>query len=89
MFHLNSELLAFLLDFLRRAASSITLNLAEGYDRKTTADRKHFFTIAFGSLRESVAICDLGGSKTASLAVEFDKLAASILQINQSKINKV
>ncbi len=42
-----------------RAASSIVLNLAEGYGKQTIQDRKKFFQISFGSTRECQAIFDL------------------------------
>ena len=44
---------AFLRNQLDRAASSIVLNLAEGNGRRTTSDRKHFFQIAYGSLKSA------------------------------------
>lgn len=37
---------------IRRAAVSITSNLAEGFSRSTKADKKHFYTMAHGSLTE-------------------------------------
>lgn len=37
---------------LRRAASSISANIAEGFGRKTNKDKLHFYTIAYGSLLE-------------------------------------
>lgn len=37
---------------LRRAASSISANIAEGFGRKTNKDKIHFYTIAYGSLLE-------------------------------------
>ena len=49
--HLKSQLL--------RAASSIVLNCGEGFGRRTHADRRRHFSIAFGSLRESQAALDL------------------------------
>lgn len=37
---------------IRRAAVSITSNIAEGYGRRTSKDKLHFFQIANGSLLE-------------------------------------
>jgi four helix bundle protein len=37
---------------IKRAAVSVPSNIAEGYRRKTTKDRGHFLTIAFGSIAE-------------------------------------
>jgi four helix bundle protein len=37
---------------LRRAASSISANIAEGFGRSTTNDKLHFYTMAYGSLLE-------------------------------------
>lgn len=37
---------------IRRAAISVTSNIAEGFGRSTTKDKKHFFTMASGSIYE-------------------------------------
>lgn len=37
---------------LKRAASSVTSNIAEGFGRKSSNDREHFFVMASGSLYE-------------------------------------
>ena len=37
---------------MRRAAVSITSNLAEGFSRQTKADKSHFYTMSHGSLTE-------------------------------------
>lgn len=44
---------------LRRAATSIALNLAEGSDRGSDKDFKRFINMAIGSLNETVAVLDL------------------------------
>ena len=38
---------------LRRASSSISANIAEGYGRETAKDKLHFMAIAYGSLLET------------------------------------
>jgi four helix bundle protein len=53
------ELDPFIIDQWKRASLSSVLNLAEGTGRMTSADKKHFYTIARGSVFECVAILDL------------------------------
>ena len=48
-----------IVDQWKRASLSILLNLAEGTGRVAINDKKHFYTIARGSLYECVAILDL------------------------------
>lgn len=37
---------------MRRAASSVAANIAEGFSRQSIADKTHFYSIALGSLTE-------------------------------------
>ena len=37
---------------MRRAATSVTANIAEGFSRQTVADKAHFYSVALGSLTE-------------------------------------
>ncbi|MDN5217442.1 four helix bundle protein [Fulvivirgaceae bacterium BMA12] len=50
-------------DQLKRASLGVVLNIAEGTGRVSGADKKHFYTIARGSVFECVSIvkvlCDL------------------------------
>lgn len=41
-----------LIDQLRRAAVSVTSNIAEGFYRRTMKDKAHFYAISLGSLAE-------------------------------------
>ncbi len=49
----------FLADQLRRAALSVTLNLAEGVGRRTGPDKRRFITMARSSLYETVSILQI------------------------------
>ena len=51
---------AFLADQLRRAASSIPLNFAEGCGKSTPRDRRRYFHAARASAYEVAAIFDVG-----------------------------
>ncbi len=74
---------AFLRNQLDRAASSIVLNLAEGNGRRTTGDRKHFFQIAYGSLKETQAILDISDASPTTLAMA-DSLGAHLFRLIQN-----
>jgi four helix bundle protein len=71
-------------DQLARASSSIALNTAEGAGRwDTPADRRRFFRMALGSLRESVAILDLLGNKEPHLRQLADSLGAMLYALSR------
>ena len=55
----NHQIDPYLLDQWKRASLSILLNLAEGTGRMAEQDKRHFLTIARGSVYESVAILNL------------------------------
>jgi len=48
-----------LADQLRRAALSVSANIAEGSGRETTKDSSHFFTVAKASTYEIVSIASV------------------------------
>ena len=78
---LNLHVSSCLRNQLTRASSSIALNLAEGNGRKQTNDRKHFFQIAYGSLKECKAIIDLSVNPPQSLILQADILGAHIYKL--------
>ena len=81
----------YLRDQLRRAASSICLNLAEGSAKPTQKERLRFYTIAFASLREvqlalsmvEGAIADLEPQKLQGLHDQLDHLAACLYRLTR------
>jgi four helix bundle protein len=54
--HLTLDL--YIKDQWKKSSLSIILNLAEGTGRMTNTDKKHYLTIARGSVFESVAILE-------------------------------
>ena len=66
---------AFLADQLRRAASSIVLNFAEGCGKNSPADRRRYFHNARGSAYEVAAAVDVALAFGAITAAERDNVA--------------
>ena len=64
---------------LDRAASSIALNLGEGHGRSSIKEQRHFFQIAYGSLKECECILMLANSDSASS--KADILGAHIYRL--------
>jgi four helix bundle protein len=61
-------------DQLERAALSVVLNLVEGAGRASSKEKHHFFSIALGSLAESVAVLDLAGARGLVDGVQVESL---------------
>jgi four helix bundle protein len=70
-------------DQLRRAASSIVLNLAEGRGKLTPKDQRRFFSIAMGSVRECQAILILELLEDSDEWQTLDRLAAHLYRLMQ------
>lgn len=70
---------SYLRDQLLRASSSVVLNIAEGNGKLTPADRRKFYSIALGSLREAMAAVEIAGSSAVpSVAGVADQLGACL-----------
>ncbi len=65
-------------DQFERASLSIVLNISEGYGRLTEKDRRRFYVIAFGSLRETQCLLTL--LKQEKLFQTSDLLARFLFQ---------
>ena len=69
-------------DHLLRASSSVVLNLSEGSAKRSPADRRRFYEIALGSIRECEAIMELLSAQ--SHHEPLDKLARHVYKLCQS-----
>ncbi len=69
-------------DQLERASLSICLNLAEGSGKRTSKDRKRFYSIALGSLREVQAVLDI--LNQTLLIKQADEVGALVYRLNQN-----
>ena len=86
-------------DQVRRAAVSITANLAEGSGRKSLREKNHFIEISFGSMMEVFCelqtACDLGyitEQQFDELRPQFTdvaKMLSGLRNTFQSKLDKV
>ncbi len=70
----NKSIDFYLVDQWKRASLSIMLNLAEGAGRMTDQDKRHFLTIARGSVYESVAILSLLKDMQSISEKEYEEL---------------
>ena len=75
------QLSGYVRDQLLRAASSVTLNLAEGSARPTRKDRLRFYHIAFASLREIQGLVDLERERLGDLDDMADHLGACLYKL--------
>jgi four helix bundle protein len=70
---------------LQRASSSVALNLAEGWGRATPADRRRFFQMALGSVREVQSIVSLEPEVFDARECDaLDHLAASVYKLTRN-----
>jgi four helix bundle protein len=68
-------------DQLDRASLSVVLNLAEGDGRGTRPDRRRFFQMAMGSLRETMAILELANEAPTEMKALADCVGAHLYKL--------
>ena len=67
-----------LCDQLRRAVISIPSNIAEGSGRESQKDQMHFYTIAYGSLMETLSQLDVASDLGYITNEELEKMEIMI-----------
>lgn len=82
----KSDLKGNLREQLLRAASSISLNLAEGNAKRTVPEKKRFYQIAYASNQESKTILRLAKISDSKINQVADHLGASLYKLLQSDI---
>ena len=78
---LKLKMSSHLKDQISRAASSISLNLGEGSGKSTPKDRRKFFTIAYGSLKECQVALMLADINDPALLNMADHLGALLYKL--------
>ena len=78
----------FMQEQLVRASSSIGLNLAEGSGKRTPADQRRFYAIAYGSLRECQAILELEQVSDPDLKDLGNQLGAILFTLSRKPLSE-
>lgn len=72
---------SYLEDQLKRAVSSVALNIAEGNSRTGTKDRKRFFNISKASATESASALDVAHALNMMKSDDYAELKDMLFQI--------
>src|SRR5262249_7977243 len=86
---MNLKVQGHLRDQLLRAASSIPLNLSEGNAKPSIKEKKRFYQIAYGSVKECQTIFKMMKLKDAHLIATADHLGACVYKLMESKVIEV
>jgi four helix bundle protein len=73
----------FLQDQLKRASTSILINIAEGVGRFTRADRRHFYVISRGSAFEVAAILQIIFNQYVLSQDDYKSLKSDVEEISK------
>lgn len=76
-------------DQILRAASSVSLNLAEGNAKRSIKEKKRFYQIAYGSIQECKVILKLAKIADPEIVEMTDKLGAWIYNLLKSEIRSL
>lgn len=71
---------------LDRASSSVVLNIAEGSGKMTAKDQRKFYSIALGSLRESVAVLQISGKLNSEISEKANHLHNCLFKLCRPKL---
>lgn len=76
---------------IRRSATSVSANIAEGFGRNTSKDKSHFYTISRGSAYETESHLIYGkdvhyfdAEKVTELIIKYDELIHQLNKIMKS-----
>jgi four helix bundle protein len=75
-------------DQLLRASSSVALNLAEGSGKRTPADQRRFYSMAFGSLRECQAKIELEQITNDEVRILGSQLGAILYTLSRKRLTE-
>lgn len=78
-----------LCDQIRRAVTSVPINIAEGFGRFSSKEKSHFLQIAFGSLTEVMCEIELSFDNGYITLEEFNYIEQEIIILTKqlSKLN--
>lgn len=76
-------------DQLSRAASSIALNLSEGNAKFSVKEKKRYYKMAYGSVKECKTIFKLINNTDTVIEQKADHLAASLYKLINSEITAI
>lgn len=68
---------------IRRAAVSITSNIAEGFSRRGSKDKSHFYTIAHGSVTECQSQLLIARDLGYLSAAEYDRVEEQMITVHK------
>ena len=71
----------YLSDQLKRALTSVILNISEGNGRMSPKDRRRFFNIAVASAKESASAFDIAYSFRLISQIDYSKMQDGLLQV--------